>query len=123
MFEHRRQKLISRKAYAFRVFRNLLFALAMMTAALLVGVLGYHHLAKLPWIDALLDASMILGGMGPVSELHNDSAKLFASFYALFSGIFFIGIAAVLLAPVVHRFMHRFHLETGEEDRDEKSRK
>ncbi|MDD5261498.1 MAG: hypothetical protein PHD76_06570 [Methylacidiphilales bacterium] len=117
MFEHRHQKLISKQEFALRIFKNLVVALAMMFAALLVGVLGYHHFAKFSWVDAFLDASMILGGMGPVGELHSDSAKLFASFYALFSGIFFIGIAAVLLAPLVHRFMHRFHLETEEEEK------
>jgi len=79
--------------------------------ALGIGVVGYHLIAGLPWIDSLLNASMILGGMGPVDPLHTDAAKLFASFYALFSGLMFIGIASVLVAPFVHRLLHRIHYE------------
>ena len=79
--------------------------------ALGIGVFGYHYLGGLNWIDSLLNASMILGGMGPVDPLHSDAAKIFASFYALFSGLAFIGIASLLVAPFAHRFLHRFHLE------------
>ncbi len=79
--------------------------------ALGIGVIGYHVFVGLPWIDALLDASMILGGMGPVNPITTTSGKLFASFYALFSGLFFIAAAGVLLAPFLHRLLHRFHLE------------
>ncbi len=83
----------------------------MIVFALGIGVVGYHLIAGLPWIDSLLNASMILGGMGPVDPLHTDAAKLFASFYALFSGLMFIGIASVLVAPFVHRLLHRIHYE------------
>ncbi len=76
-----------------------------------LGMLGYHFFGDLSWIDALLNAAMILTGMGPVDPLHTVVAKLFASFYALFSGIVFITTAGVLLAPVMHRFLHKFHLE------------
>ena len=76
-----------------------------------IGVLGYHWLAHLNWIDSLLNASMIPGGMGPVDPLRTDGAKIFASFYALFSGLAFIGIVSVLLAPFVHRLLHRVHAE------------
>jgi len=79
--------------------------------ALGIGVLGYHWLAELPWIDSLLNASMILGGMGPVDPLHSTAAKVFASVYALFSGLAFIGIAGFILAPFVHRLLHKFHVE------------
>ena len=79
-----------------------------------IGVLGYHWLARLSWIDSLLNASMILGGMGPVDPLKSDAAKIFASCYALFSGLAFIGIVSVLLAPFVHRMLHRFHAEERE---------
>ena len=70
---------------------------------------GYHQTEGLPWLDALLNASMILSGMGPVQELHTTAGKLFASFYALFSGVMFITLAGVLFAPVFHRFLHKFH--------------
>lgn len=79
-----------------------------------VGVLGYHLLAHLGWVDSLLNASMILGGMGPVDALKSDASKIFASAYALFSGLAFIGIVSVLLAPFVHRMLHRFHAEERE---------
>jgi hypothetical protein len=83
-----------------------------------MGVLGYHHFAGLPWVDALLNASMILGGMGPVDLLTTRRAKLFASAYALFSGVILLASVAVMIAPLVHRFLHRYHLDLDEEDRD-----
>ncbi len=86
-----------------------------------VGVLGYHVFAGLSWLDALLNASMILTGMGPVDPMKTTAAKLFASFYALFSGVAFISIIGVLLAPVVHRFLHRFHLELASDVPDDDS--
>jgi hypothetical protein len=76
------------------------------------GVLGYHFIGQLGWIDSLLNASMILGGMGRVDTLRNNAAKILASFYALFSGLAFIGIMSIVLAPFVHRMLHRFHAET-----------
>ena len=88
-----------------------------MSGSLLLGVLGYHLVAGLSWIDALVNAAMILTGMGPVNEMSTVGAKLFASFYALFSGVAFLTIVAVLLAPAVHRFLHRFHLDlAGDQD-------
>jgi hypothetical protein len=89
--------------------RSALIAVAMVTVALILGLCGYHFLNREAWIDALVDATMILGGMGPVSTLNGDGAKLFASFYALFSGLVFIGTAAVLVAPWVHWLLHRLH--------------
>jgi hypothetical protein len=77
-----------------------------------MGVLGYHFLEGLGWLDALLNASMILGGMGPVNELHRDAGKWFASFYALFSGVAFVAGMGVLFAPIVHRFLHKLHVES-----------
>jgi hypothetical protein len=95
-----------------------LFAGALIGGSLSVGVLGYHYLAALSWTDAFLNASMILGGMGPVDPLPTRAAKIFASCYALFSGVFLLATAAVLISPVVHRFLHRYHLGP-ESDRDE----
>lgn len=88
-----------------------------MAGSLALGVLGYHIVAGLSWLDSLVNASMILTGMGPVDAMTTDGAKLFASFYALFSGVAFLTIVAVLLAPAVHRFLHRFHLDlAGDSD-------
>jgi len=93
------------------VFGHLLLATAVVGAALGIGVVGYHFFGGLPWIDSLLNASMILGGMGPVDPITTDAGKYFASFYALFSGLLFIGAASILLAPFLHRVMHKLHLD------------
>ena len=114
MYERRKQRLLSRFEFGKRVGRHGLMALGVLVFGLGIGVAGYHWLAHLNWINSLLNASMILGGMGPVDPLPTNAAKLFASFFALFSGLAFIGIASVLLAPFVHRMLHRFHAE----DRD-----
>lgn len=110
MYEHRNRPLLSRAKFAKRVARHLLLAFCILAAGLGIGVVGYHSLAELSWIDSLLNASMILGGMGPVDPLHSDAAKIFASCYALFSGLAFIGIASLIVAPFAHRLLHRFHL-------------
>jgi hypothetical protein len=111
MYEHRKQPLLTGKQFAMRVVWHVAVAAGTIAVALFAGVLGYHRLGQLPWIDSLLNASMILGGMGPVDPLHTDAAKLFASGYALFSGLVFIGVLGMLLAPFVHRLMHRFHID------------
>jgi hypothetical protein len=85
--------------------------MALVGAALGIGVIGYHSLGGLSWIDSLVNASMILGGMGPVDPIKTDAGKYFASFYALFSGLLFIGAASIVLAPFMHRVMHRLHIE------------
>ena len=94
--------------------RTLCAASLLLIGALGLGVIGYHVVAKLGWIDALLNASMILTGMGPVAILDTDAAKLFASAYALFSGVVFLTVTGIVLGPVVHRVLHRFHLEDSE---------
>lgn len=111
MYERRSQPLISGIEFIFRVLRHSISAAAILFVALAAGIFGYHWFEGLPWIDATLNASMILGGMGPVNELHTTSGKLFASAYALFSGVVFIGVMGVVLAPFAHRLLHRFHLE------------
>src|SRR6202051_4695412 len=111
MYEGRSHPLLSRAKFAPRVARHFLLALFLIGVALGLGVVGYHSIGELSWIDSLLNASMILGGMGPVDPLHSDAAKLFASFYALFSGLAFIGIASLMIAPFAHRLLHRFHVE------------
>ena len=97
-----------------RVANHLAFALGVIAVSLGAGVLGYHDIAHFTWIDSLLNASMILGGMGPVGNLESDAAKVFASMYALFSGIVFIAVLGMLLAPFVHRIMHKLHMEESE---------
>jgi len=89
----------------------LLFAISILAVALGIGIAGYHFIAGFSWIDAFLNASMILTGMGPVGELTTTPAKIFASCYALFSGCIFITVIAVALAPALHRVLHRFHID------------
>jgi hypothetical protein len=111
MFEHRTDPVLPRHTFLFRVLGYLALAALMIGVALGIGVVGYHTLGDLPWIDALVNASMILGGMGPVDPITSHVGKLFVSFYALFSGLLFIGAASVVLAPFVHRVMHKLHLD------------
>ncbi|MFN2169281.1 MAG: hypothetical protein ACK2U9_23850 [Anaerolineae bacterium] len=110
MFEQKDQPLLPRDAYLARLARFALLAAGILGTSLLVGIAGYHYLEGLGWVDSTLNAAMILGGMGPVNALHTEAGKLFAAFYALFSGVVFLVVAGVLLAPVAHRFLHRFHL-------------
>jgi hypothetical protein len=110
-YEHRSQPLLPRRLFLRRFGRHALAAVTVIAGSLGLGILGYHVFEGLSWLDALLNASMILGGMGPVSELHSRAGKLFASFYALFAGIVFLVTAGVLLAPLAHRILHRLHLE------------
>jgi hypothetical protein len=116
MTKRRRTPEMIHAAWRERLVRALRLAAAAVAVALGVGVVGYHYLVGLPWIDALLNASMILGGMGPIDPIKNDTGKLFASIYALLSGLVFVGVAGVLIAPFAHRFLHRFHAELEEED-------
>ncbi|MEY2541323.1 MAG: hypothetical protein QOI22_925 [Verrucomicrobiota bacterium] len=113
MYEPRNHPLLSRARFAKRVVRHFLLALLILALGLGIGVVGYHSLAKLSWIDSLLNASMILSGMGPVDPLHSSVAKIFASCYALFSGLAFVGIASLIVAPFAHRLLHRFQLDKG----------
>ena len=111
MFEHHTDPLLPRHLFLLRILGYLALSMALVGAALGIGVIGYHSLGGLSWIDALVNASMILGGMGPVDPIKTDAGKYFASFYALFSGLLFIGAASIVLAPVMHRVMHRLHIE------------
>lgn len=117
MLEHRKQPVLPRGAFYGRLARAAAFSFVIVTGSIALGVLGYRVLAGLSWIDALLNTCMLLGGMGPVDELRTTAAKLFASFFALYSGLVFLVAAGVLFFPLYHRFIHRFHLEF-EEERD-----
>lgn len=112
MFEHRTKPLAARKVFLLRVLLSLALAFGLICFSLALGICGYHFSEGFSWLDSLLDAAMILSGMGPVHELQTVTGKLFASFYALFSGVVFITTVAVVLAPVFHRFLHEFHLES-----------
>ena len=109
-FEHKSKPLLPKPAYISRLWEHFTFAVGIIFGALGIGVLGYHCFENLPWIDSLLNASMILGGMGPVDPVKTTAGKLFASFYALFSGIVFLVAVGVIFAPAFHRFLHKFHL-------------
>jgi hypothetical protein len=111
MYEHRNQPLLPRSAFLLRLASHAGIAAGIVSGSLIIGILGYHFLEGLAWIDALVNASMILGGMGPVDVLHSNAGKLFASFYALYSGIIFLLAVGIIVAPVFHRILHRFHLE------------
>ncbi len=115
-FENKRQPLLAKRLFYRRLFNHLLTGILVIILSLGFGVLGYHYLENFSWIDSLLNASMILGGMGPVGELHTFGGKLFASLYALFSGIVFLVTVGIIIAPAVHRFLHKLHLsETDDE--------
>ncbi|HBL27303.1 MAG TPA: hypothetical protein DD490_10760 [Acidobacteria bacterium] len=116
MYEHRTAPLLSRRAFFRRLARHFSVSFALIAGSLAFGAAGYHWAAGMGWIDALLNAAMILTGMGPVQPIHQTSAKLFATFYALYSGVAFLGIAGLLIAPVAHRILHTLHVD---EDDDE----
>ena len=110
-FEHKSQPLASRGVFYKRLSWNALLAGGILSICLLIGIIGYRYGGPMSWIDALHNASMILSGMGPVVEIKTFCGKLFSSFYALFSGVAFITNIGILIAPIVHRFFHRLHLE------------
>lgn len=113
VFEHRSQPIVPLGVFLLRLLRSAAAASFVVAIALSIGIFGYHFIEGLPWLDAFLNASMILGGMGPVNELHSAAGKMFAGCYALFSGLIFIVVAGIFFSPILHRFLHRFHLEGG----------
>src|SRR5215216_2314592 len=111
LYERRMQRLVPWRVFLVRASRHLFWALVMLGGAVGIGTYGYHATARLGWLDASLNASMILSGMGPVDRLDSSAAKVFASLYALFSGLVFLGIAGVVVAPWIHRLFHWIHLD------------
>jgi hypothetical protein len=111
MYERHSEPLLPTRRFLLRLLRHALVAFAASAVALGIGILGYHITEGLPWLDSLLNAAMILGGMGPVDAIRTVAGKWFASFYALFAGMVFLGIAGILFAPVLHRLLHWMHLE------------
>lgn len=114
MFERRSEPLLDRRQFLHRLGRHLLLAVGVLSLAWGIGILGYHGIVGQAWIDAVLNSAMILAGMGPVDPIPTDAGKLFASCYALFSGVVFLVAAGVLVAPLFHRLLHHFHLEIEE---------
>ena len=116
MFEHHTEPLASQAEFTRRVMRFGSFAFGIILVSLAIGILGYHFIVGLNWIDSLLNASMLLGGMGPMdTDLKTTGAKMFASFYAIFAGVVFLVAIGILSTPVFHRFLHHFHLELDDD--------
>jgi hypothetical protein len=113
-YEHKRQRLATRLVFAQRVGRSLLIGLALIGVSLAAGMAGYMYFAEASFVDAFLDAAMILGGMGPVGELHSNAAKIFAGIYALYSGLLLIVVSGIILAPLLHRVLHALHADEQE---------
>ncbi|WP_452229952.1 hypothetical protein [Lacinutrix sp. MEBiC02404] len=110
-FEHENNQILPFKNFVLRVLKYFLFSIVFIAFSLSIGTIGYHHYAHISWVDAFYNASLILTGMGPVDAMPTDEAKLFASFYALFSGIAFLSTVAVIFAPIAHRLLHILHVK------------
>ena len=110
MYEHKSEPLLPLRHFLRRQIVHTLVGLGIIGVSLGLGMAGYHYLEGLSWIDSLVSASMILGGMGPVNPLSTTAGKYFASFYALYSGVIFLVVIAIMIAPIVHRLLHRLHL-------------
>lgn len=115
MYEHKKHKLAPKPVFYQRLRRNISFAIIILFMSLMIGVIGYKlTVPEFDWYDSLLNASMILSGMGPVIDANivlTSSAKVFASLYALFSGVTFLSVFSIAIAPVVHRFFHKLHID------------
>jgi len=111
LYEHRHHPLLSRRKFIRRAVRHVALGGLIVGVAVSIGTIGYARWGHLPWLDAFLNASMILGGMGPVDRMDTSAGKLFSALYALFSGLVFVGLMGIVLAPWVHRLLHWTHLE------------
>jgi len=112
--EHKKQQVVSKKTFFMRLVRYNLFSLSLISFSLCLGVFGYKVTSDLSWLDSFYMSSMILTGMGPTAEMSSNAAKVFSSFYALYSGVAFLSITAVFLAPIIHRLLHILHVESDE---------
>lgn len=115
--EHRKQQVVPLHHFLFRMLRYALTALVLVVFSVGIGSWGYHHFAQLSWLDSFHMSCLILTGMGPVAEMTSAGAKLFSSFYALYSGVAFLSASAVFFAPVVHRVLHILQVDTGEDEK------
>lgn len=116
MFEHRKQPLVSRSTFARRLARSAGAATILIAFSLGGGMFGYHFFEGLSWVDAYIEAAMILSGMGPTAIMNTTAGKIFSGTYALYSGLMLILIVGVIVAPIAHRFFHKFHLEMDNRD-------
>jgi hypothetical protein len=114
IFEHKNHQILPFNKFIIRLIKYFLFSLLLITFSLAIGTIGYHHFAQISWIDSFYNASLILTGMGPVDPMPTDNAKLFASFYALFSGIVFLSTVAVIFSPIAHRLLHILDINEDE---------
>lgn len=114
-FEHHREEVLPLPKFLLRLGRYLIFCMVLIVLSLLIGISGYHYLGKLNLLDSFHMSCMILTGMGPVAEMTTPEAKIFSSFYALYSGIAFLSITAVFFSPVIHRILHILHVENKQE--------
>ncbi len=113
MYESKNKPLAPRRYFVLRVLLHGLVAALLLLASLGLGIVGYEHYEHLPWIDAFLNSAMLLGGMGPVNAPMTFGGKLFAGLYALYAGLIFLITAGLVFTPIVHRILHRFHLQEG----------
>ena len=109
MYESKQQPPLPRASFAKRLAMHLALAISLLLSSLAIGMLGYSYFEHLPWLDAFLNAAMLLGGMGPVDAPKSADGKLFAGLYALYAGLVFIVTAALVFTPILHRLLHRFH--------------
>jgi hypothetical protein len=121
MYENKREPVAPKAVFYGRILKSLGVASALLGVCLIIGILGYHYIAHIVWIDAIHNASMILSGMGPVAEVKNVSGKLFSSAYALFSGVAFITNIGIVLAPAAHRLFHRLHVDDKDDNGESNS--
>ena len=112
MFEHRSSKLAPPAVFARRLVYSMLVAIGIIGVSLVAGMLGYHALENLGWLDAFVNAAMLLSGMGPLAAPQTSAGKVFAGLYAIYSGFVVIAVAGIMLAPVAHRILHKFHIES-----------
>ena len=110
MYEHYKQPLLSPRQFLIRMIRHGGWALILVAGSLAIGILGFHYFSNLLWIDSLLNAAMLLGGMGPIGDMGSTSGKLFASAFAIYAGLIFIAASGILFTPIFHRMMHKLHL-------------
>ena len=111
MYERKKSPLASRRSFAMRMARHILASIGLSLITLAIGMLGYHLLEEMSWVDAFVNAAMIVTGMGPTTPLHTDAGKIFAGVYAIFAFVVYVGNMGIILAPVTHRILHSFHLD------------
>jgi hypothetical protein len=118
MFEHRHEKLLPRQLFIRRLAKYALFSLGLVIFSLIIGVIGYHSLEGYSWVDSFLNAAMLMGGMGPVGIMHSDGGKIFAGIFALYCGFIELVAIGIFAAPIFHRFLHHFHLESEKKPKE-----